>query len=561
MPDISTLGITTKDGKAVIYDAAAPWKIWSLSEIYRGPQTVGAVYVPKVNDYVKDIETNTDYIVRNLDPVTLIPTLIEKRPGNLTYVMSETDVLFGVGPGTPADIYRVYYDDSVMPATCTVDTHCTIQGTMCQYVKVFKGADTSSSTGHVIGQIFDANKNFVTNNIPLELVQIDNHTNFATKIVSTFNISEELEDGELVTVVAYSSNGHVVSKRQCLIYKSAFIRSLNVSRRYITSINLLSPFLSPTNDHVINYPLNVPMDAMNLTGVVNYSDGSKVEYEVNGTKFDLLGMDQFISTIPYQKLELVLRYTLAEDEIAYTGVSSDGVFITEQYSLVTTDVNNSYNVKLYCYPVWVEATQNYRLNWYLYNLDRNISINVSPYVQFSDNTGSFNPTAFNVLQRKSVRLNLRDVSGSFKAYIHTQLVDIVLKSPPNGRVTPWVVSHVADASRESYGTDMVAVQSASQPTVAFTISANATSMENWLEKTYYRIVPLVDRINEIDPPKPTHFEVSYGSASKTYSLASWNTEINLGIETFIYKNISIKFLNKSGTSTQKLGVVEMMLVP
>lgn len=561
MTDVTYVGVTTRDGKTPIYEPNAPWKIWNKNEIYMGPNSVGVVYVPKVNDYVKDIELNIDYIVRDLDTSTWIPTLVEKRYGNMNYVMSETDVLFGVGPGTQADTYRVYRDDSVNPPTMCIDTHCTVNGTMCQYAKLFLGADTSASTGKVISQVYDANKNLISNSVPLELVQSDSHTNYSTKVVSQFNATEPLADRDLVTVVFYSANGHVVSKRQLLVENTAFIRSLNSNRRYVTGLGIKSPFLAPNTSDILNFPLNVPVNAMNLTGVVYYSDGDSIEYEVNGTKFNMMGLDTYVSTIPYENLDLVLQYTLGSDEIAIDGLSLDGKTVNKKLKLITTDVNNSYNVKLYVYPAWDATNNYYKLNWFLFNLDRNIAQNVTPYVTFADNSGGFNPTAYNTLQRKSVRINLRDVSGAFKPFIHTQLVDIVLKTPPNARQTPWLVSPVSATNKEPYGSGMVAIRTKTQPTTGFKIDGDSTSLENWLEKTYYRVTPLVDIVNESEAPKPTHIEVSCMGAVLTKSIANWNSEFDLGIQLNMYSNVHINFIYKVGSITLLLACCEMMICP
>ena len=117
--------------------------------------------------------------------------------------------------------------------------------------------------------------NYLTDTIPLEVVAINSHDNYAIKSIPPFKTTFNLEDGEIVTAVFYSDDGGVVSKRQLLVENTAFIRSQNASMRYISHINLECSFLSDPNSNVINYPVNLPVNSINMMGVVNYSDGSR----------------------------------------------------------------------------------------------------------------------------------------------------------------------------------------------------------------------------------------------------------------------------------------------
>ncbi|MBF6682381.1 hypothetical protein, partial [Acinetobacter baumannii] len=71
---------------------------------------------------------------------------------------------------------------------------------------------------------------------------------------------------------------------------------------------------SRTND--INYPVNLPVPSFNPIAVVQYNDGSQVEYPVNGDKFSLFGLEQFPSTIIGHSVPLVLSYRLDPNEAA-----------------------------------------------------------------------------------------------------------------------------------------------------------------------------------------------------------------------------------------------------
>ena len=76
MPQLYNKGliITGTDGIAPVYEPDSVWKIWNLDEIFKGQEGKGK-YVPKVNDYVCDIETNEYYIVVSIDTTTMIAEL------------------------------------------------------------------------------------------------------------------------------------------------------------------------------------------------------------------------------------------------------------------------------------------------------------------------------------------------------------------------------------------------------------------------------------------------------------------------------------------------------
>jgi hypothetical protein len=557
--NISTIGVSGTDGVTPVYQPEARWCFWALSEIYNGTAGTNR-YVPKLKDYVIDPDTFTTWIVSEIDPVTLIPTLTEIRPVNMSYSFSTTDILFGVGPGTQSDTYRVYVDASVTPSIMAVDVRLKVAGSMCNYCVIYKGSDLSS-TGHILSKLYDASGNFVTNNIPLELVEIDTHTNYSVKTVSVCYTNETLTDGEVVTAVFYSAGGHVVSKRQLLVENTSFIRDVNASQKYVSSINLKSPFISPTFDNVINFPLNMPVNALNITGVVNYSDGSSLEMPVDGNKFKIFGLEQYVSTIVGQEINLVLSYALGANEIGYGLVSGDGKYATAGYKLVTSDVNNSYTVKLFGYPVWQNDTIGYYMQWYLFNLDRNVYFDVTPFVRFADNTGIFNPKGYGYMQQKDVTINLADVSGAFKPYIHTQTMDIVLKSPPNSLQTPWLVSSENTTISPYYGDKMLAIYNYNQmnSTINLNIAATQTTLDDWLNHIYYSTKPLTNPDIEIAPPVPTHFQIIQGGNEVEFTIDQWNASLNIPFVVALYSTVFVKFIKRTGNGDLELSIAGMLV--
>lgn len=546
---MATVPVGTVDGQpAIISEPSARWCWWGLHEIFLGE--VGEnKYVPKQKDYVMDTATYTAYRVDAIDPVTYIPTLVRINPGNADYVFSETDVLFGVGPGTQADTYRVYVDKSKTPFTMAVDTRLRIAGTMSHYCKIFRGSVVDTENGKVISRVYDSNGQFLSENIPLELAAIDSHTNYSIKIVATCSTLENMPDGEIVTAVIYRSDGVVVSKRQLMVENTSFIRDLNVSKKYVTGISLESPFLSPTIENQIDFPLNVPKNAMNLMGVVAYSDGSTLKLPVDGTKFTMFGLSGFLSDIVGRRSKLTLHYALSPSEASFA--STD-----EPYDIEIVDPNNSYTVKLFGYPFWIDSANGYQMRWLLLNLDRNIVFDVTGKVIFNDNTGPFDPKGYGYTQQKSVSINLKDVSGAFKPFIHTQLVEIVLMREPDNVHTPWMVGTEASSTRPSYGEGMFAKKVSD---TSLNLSSGLTDYATWKQKAYLQTYPLVNLASETAPVDPTHFTVTLNGVSTTYPISDWNVDINVGNTIPVYGTISIQFLKRVGSSDLILSASAMII--
>jgi hypothetical protein len=544
------------DGIVPIYLPEGRWCWWSMDEIFKGSDGRN-MYVPKVNDYVMDHSTYTAYVVDSLDPITLIPVLREIRPANMSFSLSETDILFGTGPGTISEIYRVYVDRSVTPYVMSVDAALKVAGTQCQYAKIFKSTNVTP-TGRVVSLIYDSVGNLVSNNVPLEIAAIDSHVNHTVKTVTPCYTTENLIDGEIVTVVFYSNAGHVVHKRQLMVEISTFTRSINTSIKYISHISLECAFLSPTLNHCINFPLNIPLNSLNMMGVVHYSDGSTLTLPVDGTRFKMHGLEQYVSTIVGQPVNLVLSYALGNDECAYSTLSENNNYINEPYQLVTVNSNNSYAVKLFVYPEWISELEGYKLRWWLYNLDRNVYFDVTGKVTFSSSSNGFEQMGYGYSQVKSVMINLADVSGIFKNFIHTQTVEINLFRRPTEIADAWTVNseHLPETLR--YGEGLVAKLTNNN---SLNIKSNSVDFTEWKKRVYLNTSPIIDRVNMATVPEPTHFVLQIGQLTQECTMDQWDKNIAMSgsLTQLLSSNLYIRFIQKIGFQELQLSIAAMVL--
>lgn len=568
MPSTIVVPSTTgTDGQVPIYQPNNRWQIWNLIEIYTGG--VGANrYVPNVNDYVVNTSTGETWKVSSVDPTTLIPTLVTATPLN-TGGMSSIDTLLGVGPGTQSDTYRVYIDKSVIPHTLAVDARLMVCGSMVKNAIIYRG---SMATGNevAISGTYDQTGKLLGQTIPLETVAIPTAaslpallqwllpntpiTNIAVMTVPVCYTMSDLPDGEVVTVVFYSDTGNVVSKRQLLVENTAFIRNPDRSVKYITSIALESPFISSSNPTLIQFPLNVPVSGLMLTGVVNYSDGSQLRMPVDGTKFKVSGFEGFLSTIIGQPFSVVLKYTLGANEVVYNANNVGGPFITNIYKAQTTKIDNAYTVKLFGYPVWIDAVNGYRMEWFMYNLDRSVMYLVTPFVKVSPSSPAFNPTLYGVIQHLIVDINLNDVSGTYTPYNFTQAVDITLLTPGKTHATNWTIGYAPNQS-PAYGVNTFAISTfTNQNYWTLDLTSGAVDLPSWLNLMYYSTMPLFDSNMETAAPAPNFFALLFGNQTIEFPIAEWNTVHQIANAVPDGSTVFIKWIYRTPLNDQQLAI-------
>lgn len=546
----TTLGITGTDGKVAVYDGNAPWKWWNKKECFDG--TVGAGrYVPKIGDYAEDTEgpESITYKVVNLDPTTLIPTYEKVR-----HECSCEDAADDPFSGNTVDSYRVYLDTSVTPFVLSVDARFQIGGTDTSYVKIFLGSDISAESGKAVSFLYDNTGQFLTHNVPLELVTLNNTTNHALKRVKSCNTNRAMRDAEEVTVVAYNDLGKVIARKKMWVVNTSFIMPVDASQKYITKIGIKTPYLSDTDDHIINIPMNTHIDAFNFIGLIHYSDGSTVEVPVDGVKFRIMGLENFISTVPNQSFPIDASYMLSNGEVTYNATSGEGKFVTEPYQMTTIKQEGAYIVKLYGYPVWVDSTVGYQMKWFLYNLDRGVSFEVTPYVYPGTTGDTFDGKAYGKVQNLTVRLNLRDVSMTFKSYQHVQTTTVVLREPGTERTTNWTIAF-EPYQDPLYGVGLRAnARMNSASNYSLRVGSGALDVNEWLQRLYLNTKPLIDRQREVNPVTPNFFAIELNGVRFEYPISQWNSELVVTQSVAPNSTLFIEFIKRANGTDLLLGV-------
>lgn len=545
--------ITGVDGVSPVYAPDRIWTIWNINDMY-----VGGIgnnkFVSNVNDLVFDMATGEQFIVVEVDQTTLIArwVLWNKIPSQ---TVDQVDVLLGPSPGVERDTYIAYIDKSVIPYTLCVDARLKIHATTATKAKIF-WENNLTGNQEVVSAFYDQSGNLLGQEVPLELVDMPNGQNFATKALKVCYTTREIADGDYLTVVCYSDDGMVRSKAVVLAENSAFIRNSNTAAKYVMSIALESPFLSESDPTLIEYPLNVPLAGLNLIGVVTYSDGSKIRLPVDQTKFSVYGIqDQgYISTVIGQAFPVVLRYLLSPGEFVYGATVGENKVISRQFNARTIQANGAYTVKLFVYPVWIDALHGYRLTWRLYNLDRNISYDATAYVKMNDNSLGFDPLAYNVRQNLTVSVNLNDINGIFKSYKHVQTVDVTLLTPGTARTTNWTIGY-SPSQNPPYGrNNFAATTFVNQNLTTVKVDMGATDVNDWLNRIVAMTQPLTDPQKEATWPAPNFFALVIGGQDVEFPISQWNSQLTVNQAIPDSSTLFIKFYKKTADNILQISI-------
>lgn len=500
-----------------IFSQDRRWQMWYITEIYTGPTDPGE-FVPNVNDAVFSWDDGL-YRVMSVDNVTGL-SVLEARPFNNNIVGAmQTDTLLGSGPGTDGDFYRVYINSSVTPATMAIDHRLKIYGSDASYIKVFRGTDISN-TGHVISGIF-AGLTLTSENIPLETVVTPGVGVVHVKTPQTAWSIEALNDGEMVTAVVYNASHGVISIAKLIVKNSNFIRSVDTTKKYIVGIELLTDYLSVTDTHLLELPANITLQSTMLQGKVRYHDGTSLILPIDGSRFELVGMNEMVSSHAGQQENLVLIYNLLPTEYSY--LASNPIperFIAEQYAVTVIEAEGAYTVKLFVVPRWQASPARWVLDFYLYNLERNSVVNVTSHIQYSSALPAFNGTLLDVAQTIVVSLNLQNVSPSYNYYQYTQSLKVTLKnSGTNSTVSSyWQIQY---QNALFFGSGLFARVATDELDISrrkLDLSLGLTDVNDWLHETYYPSLPL-KYSTEATPPTPTHVRMVVGALVRELSIA------------------------------------------
>lgn len=521
MTDTTSYGVVgSLDNVMPLFDPNRGFRTWAMFEIFDG--TIGTNrFVPNVHDRVLDTDTDIYWKVTAVDPVTFLSTLVKVTGPFSDGTLSQDDILLGVGPGPQSSVFRAYLNDKVLPYDMAVDQRCFVWYSRAKYARVFRGGYAGAAS-RIVSAVYDTAGNLIGQDVPLELAEVTGNKTRYT--LMPFKCTEKIPNGEPLYVAFYSADNVLLSKQQVLTENTDFISLPLTGAKYVTDFYLDTPFLSTTDSTLLQYPINVLMQGLNLMGVVKYSDGTTARYPVDGTKFALFGLQDYVATVVGDEVKVVLVYNLAADEIAYGLATSENRTTSKTYRAQTLTANGSYSVKLFAYPVWRDAINGYRLEWFLANLERTNIWLCTANVRINEGGVAFDPLLLNTNQRLVVSVDLQAVNASFNAYKHVQTIDVTLLRPGTEHDTNWQIGF-EPGQNPPYGVQNYATSTfVDVNDWRIKIDMGATVFSDWLDRLFYRTLPLYDPQKETAAPAPTHFAFDFTNTSIEFPINEWNLE-------------------------------------
>lgn len=547
----------TMEGIVPIVDPNRGYREWLISEVYTGQAGVGA-YVPNPDDSVRDWKRGT-FRVLSVDYSTGLSELIPfYNPSDNEY--SKDDLLLGIGPGPDYESWRLLIDTSVIPHRMKVEDRNHTYGELTHYYRVFLGTLTEGANARVISANYDASGQYIGDTLPMEIAASTDVANRTIRYPVGGYTNDKLQNGTVVTLVVYAADGIVVSYNKMLVVNTSFIRRFELGQKYIESISLESPFLTDVEASTIEAPINLPISALTLSARIHYSDGSYSTKQVNNGKVRLYGLDNYIATIAGERAGLTLTYMLDDNETAINVENPGDKHIGKKYWIRTTDVVGSYSVKLFVVPKWADAISGWRLEYYLFTLDRGDMYYVTPFVEPAANAPAFKPLEYGVTQNLVVSVDMDKVDARLKPYRHVQAFSIALMANGVEDRTPYLISYTPGQTPE-YGLDISArltLHSIGDWTLK--LDQGKTTLVEWLNVVYYPTHPLYNPQTESGPMMPTHFVVNINGIRYEYPIADWNRSLTSETGGVVGSPVIIEWVAKTTTSTLKLGCSGLKIV-
>lgn len=537
-----------------IVDLEREPRIWFMNQIFTGKPGTG-LYCPNVNDLIVDIPTGW-YLVTTIDITTGLCTYIPWTLPAPTQNNVIVDRFLGVGTGTQSESWRVYIDTRQMPYSMQVDGRLRLYRSDAVHYKVFLGSDITDN-GTVISAYYSPTGEYLGENIPLEHVGNDAINNFAIWAPKEGSTNRRIDDGDVVTVVLYNASGHKLSHSSMLVQNTALVRRSGAGRRLIRSIGLRSPYLSESDPSQLVVPINVDLKTVVLEGVVRYEDGQEMAYPItmDGGKMSLHGLKWYSPTIQSYPHKLTLVYRLGDDEYSYAHGMTETGDIAVPFTIRPVAPDNAYSVRLYVFPTWNDAAVRYDLDFWMFTIDRNVFYRVPrSAIETPDNEVAFDGSDYISRQRLKFGVKLSSVDAAFTDHRFVQAAEVSLSKPGNQPGDKWQIK--CDPSQnEFFGAGVVARNRLVNTNLSYlTVSASATSREDWINKVFKKLNHLFDDTSEVEAPEPTHFTIHTRTREYLFSVSQWNQELPIMNDVRVGETVYIRWTRETVTGVLQLGV-------
>lgn len=500
-----------------------------IEDIYdpdkHSPEDLGKYIIAMENMIVIDVLNSLMLRVVSVDQ-NLKATYVPWHPQTSTDDGSaESNHIFGQPGGFNQGERVLAVDYSVLPNKAVIDKRILCPD--ADYALLYLG-NTFGDESKIISATY-ANRNEMTSKrIGVSLAAIDNRLNRTIMTTEPFSVTlsqEELPPGSRATLVFYKEGGTPLPPSYILgTQHTAYLRDHNVSTRYITDIELLSPWFTDSNQtDLLMIPINLPIAQVIFRAKVYYSDGTSEVLPVDGTRFKLYGIDQFKPTAVGDTTgQLILVYTFGEGEQSFLAQPGSPRSKSKKYLVKADQPEGCYSPKIYTYPI-PDPVTGYKLKHFLYTLDRNEVIDVTSIVKLNNESPAYDPTAYGIIQRLIFNLRLSDANPIYVDWTVVQTTAVTLKASPSETGPKWAINYNNEDSSPGYESAPIVLYN----NTAFMNPNNYSSQAKWLEALYNKVMPLYQPKYEL-LPEPTHMEIwDKDNNHWRYAIDRWDSNVAL----------------------------------
>lgn len=522
----TVLTVETPDDVPV-WDPEGLHKEWGDWEVYMGKDKIGegkkGRFVPNLYDKVWGPVTGTQY-VKELNPTTLIPVLarvVEPVIGGA----DSKDWLLGTGDRWPQQGFFIYADNSQTIPRISTDAQAIFRHPSISYFRLY-GTDPNNQN-EVLSAWYNQSGEYKDNQIPRLLVESTHSPDgYQYYVPEVFWGTRQLKEGEEVKLIGFSAENSEIAEAIFVVRLGNNVRRGNQPVRRIASIELRCPYLSTTEENRIRIPTGTNIASVAMMCRLNFENGQWLDVPIDGVKVRLQGLEETVSSSPGKLRDIILFYYLGEGEVYVGSDTNDGKAMTKVYTVEVDPTQETYGFKLFGYPSWVDANNGYALFWFLHDYDHSQVYDVTGMVELTANSGAWDPFLYGSKQYLRVALDVEKVDPRYSSYRHAQTIQFTLMQAALVDTPNHWRTYFEEGQSPAYGDGCVAnLTYVSSQVWTGDLSCGCKTLEEWLDKLYYRTLPLFDPTTENEPSVPTHFIYTIRGQRYRHALSDWNKVI------------------------------------
>lgn len=512
-----------------VWDPEGLHKEWGDWEVYFGKDHIGegkkGRFVPNLYDKVWGPVEGTRY-VKELNPTTLIPVLtraVEPVSGGA----DTNDWLLGVGDRWPQQGFFIYADNEQTIPRIAVDAQAIFRHPAINYFRVY-GTDPANQN-EVLSAWYNQSGEYIDNKVPRLLVDSAHSADgYQYYVPEIFWGTRQFKEGETVKVIGYSSENSEVAEANFIVRLGNNVRRGNQPVRRIVSIELRTAYLSTTEENRIRIPAGTNIASVAMMCRLNYESGKWLDVPIDGIKVRLQGLEETVSSSPGYLRDIILYYYLGEGEVYVGSEGNDGKAMTKTYTVEVDPSQDTYGFKLCVYPSWVDANNGYALVSFLHDYDHSQVYDVTNLVELTSNSGEWDPFKYGSKQYLRLALDVTKVDARYSEYRHAQAIQLTLIEPGTNVVDNHWRVYFEDGQAPGYGDGCQAkLTYVSSQVWSGDVSCGCKTIEEWLDKLYYRTLPLFDPTVSNGPLVPTHFIYTLRGQRYRHAITDWNSVIRV----------------------------------